>query len=435
MADEVVQDSGDDLSKAEAILGDDSSDESSSDETVDDSDKFASDESTEDDTQTDDESTEETSDTESDTTDEESGSDEDSETEDTPEDEKKEDVVEDKITRPSFKALQKAYPDIFKKFPELRQVYFRDAQFGAMFTSPEEARITVETAENFDFIQGQLASGNIDAIVQNLQPATQEVMADKILSSLYEVNPKLYFRSIAPAFSEMLNNAFKKGQSENNENLQRSVLNLCGFLYGKRELPKLPTDVKADPRVQQELETLRAERVRDFNQKASGFERSVEGDIETRLKKSIINGLDPNNELSDFTKNAVVEDVITKIGNVVKKDAKFLSTLRLAYRKAAKVGFTDNMKSQIISAYMGRVNSLVPKLRSQARSEALGKKKNPNAPQGNKTIKKESMNSPMRSSSGGKVNIGNNVPTSKIDYRRTTFDDIYNGKATLKSGR
>src|SRR5690606_17329467 len=52
--------------------------------------------------------------------------------------------------RPTYQELKKADPDIFKKVPGLKDVFFREQKFSETFASVEEAQQAAIKAENFD---------------------------------------------------------------------------------------------------------------------------------------------------------------------------------------------------------------------------------------------------------------------------------------------
>lgn len=364
----------------------------------------------------------------------------------TPEEETPEEIVEDEsipkiedqITRPSFKAVQKKYPNIFKEFPEMKEMYFRDSAYGAIFTSIDDAKQTAVVAEVFNDINHKLSTGDITGVISAIGEQTLPNFAENVLFAIRDVSPKDYFRAISPAISEILNAAYNDGEKKGNRQLQLSVKNLCNFLYDKPELPKLPNKAP-NPVVDSKLRELEERERSIVHRESKKFYDSIESAIDNKLKSWVLNGLDPNNEMSPFVKDAIINATLNDIQQLTRKDQQFMSTLKLMYNKAAKVGWTDAMKSQIISSYLGRVKDSVGSIKSRRRLEALGKrlkeKENFNPNKTSKTSR--TFTSPSNGSSKNQnknfTSIRDkNVNASKIDMRKTSEMDVLNGKAILR---
>src|SRR6266705_484539 len=105
-------------------------------------------------------------DKESEETTEEEDKDEDEEESEDEELEEDKEVEEDEkeldlVTRASD--IKKAYPDFFKKFPDVRAAIYRDIQFSQYFASPQDAQVAAERADVLGRIEQDIINdGNPD---------------------------------------------------------------------------------------------------------------------------------------------------------------------------------------------------------------------------------------------------------------------------------
>ena len=340
-----------------------------------------------------------------------------------------------KVSRPSFQEIQKEYPDIFTKFPELREIYHRDAAvFGStgIFSSVEEAREASSKSNTLDETNNALSQGDFKGVLESLDERTLVNFVEELPSTLGKINPKLFYQLSAPIFSDMLNAAWRKAEKINSENFKHSILNVCEFLYGRQELPKLITSRINDPRLEEERKELDSTRSKIHQEQNYNFQNSTNKIIERRLNDLILDGLDPTNELPEFTKKAIAKEVMDRVVQIVAKDSNLKAELQALFVRAEKRGWPIELKTQIISRYLGRVKGSIASLKSQIKSEALGRRTRPTGPR-----KLEPRDRSERSSSRGgqqqqRTVSSRSLDPKKVDWRQTSDDDLLSDKVVLK---
>ena len=135
------------------------------------------------------------------------------------------------------------------------------------------------------------------------------------------------------------------------------------------------------------------------------------------------NKIDPDEVLSPFIRNTIIERVIADIGSTLQADKNHLTYMDSLWSRARQNGRTDNDKARIIAAYLARARSLAPSLRSKYVSEAMGRKvRDVNQ----KRVKVSSVQD--RIPANGRVAVGGNkgYNPKSIDYRKTSDYDILN---------
>src|SRR5260221_6403855 len=340
-----------------------------------------------------------------------------------------------KVSRPSFQEIQKEYPDIFTKFPELREIYHRDAAvFGStgIFSSVEEAREASSKSNTLDETNNALSQGDFKGVLESLDERTLVNFVEELPSTLGKINPKLFYQLSAPIFSDMLNAAWRKAEKINSENFKHSILNVCEFLYGRQELPKLITSRINDPRLEEERKELDSTRSKIHQEQNYNFQNSTNKIIYRRFNNLILDGLNPMNELTKFTKKAIAKEVMDRVVQIVAKDSNLKAELQALFVRAEKRGWPIELKTQIISRYLGRVKGSIASLKSQIKSEALSRRTRPTGPR-----KLEPRDRSERSNSSGKSNQQRTVSSrsldpKKVDWRQTSDDDLLSDKVVLK---
>src|SRR6266850_961546 len=83
------------------------------------------------------------------------------------EENEEEELPETKL-RPSIKSITKEFPEaekIFKKYPQLRDAYYREGKFSQLYATIEDAEEASVKAESLDAINADLMDGNTKDIL------------------------------------------------------------------------------------------------------------------------------------------------------------------------------------------------------------------------------------------------------------------------------
>jgi hypothetical protein len=336
--------------------------------------------------------------------------------------EKKDDEVTDDRRVPSIKAIRKEYPDFFKKFPHVRAAIAEHQQFRGVFDSVEDAREAVEHQQNFMEISSSLFKGDFGTLLDEMQKAEPDSvprLVKKILPTLLEKDRNLYMDVSEPAIKLFIKAAHDRGHSEGNKNLANAALHLAQFLTGKAEVPE--TDFRPDPRDA------------EFNKKISDFEtaklndatQQVDSSIGTQLASLVEKAIDPQNVMKDLTKKALVRQVISDIVEETAKDEAHHQRMQRLWGNAKRSSYASGHISRIITASLERAKQVLPTYARKVREE-----------HGIKTQADNGQRKPLVTRP-----IGGNTPAPKtiretnprkIDWAKTSDEDILSGKATLK---
>jgi len=294
----------------------------------------------------------------------------DDEEEESSEESEEEDLEEPEITRPSWKEIKDKFPELAKN-KDFREMFHREKAYTEIYPTIEEARDASEKAKVLDFFEGTLDSGDPEPFIRSLDENTAPVIAERFLPTLAKVNPKLFGLATKPMLVNMLTAAANKANEIQDKNLAMSVRNITKFLFGSPEIPKLAAQ---DPEVEQEKRRLQEQRQTLEQRDQSNFSSKVDSSIGKALEKVILEGLDPKDELSEFTKKALVKQIIEDTRAELLNDTNFKGRIQNLFLQAKKAGFPPDYLPRLVSAYLGRAKTTALTLRAKHKSAAVAKK-------------------------------------------------------------
>ena len=341
--------------------------------------------------------------------------------------------------RPSLKSINESYPDFFKKFPSMRDMYFREAEYAKLFPTIDDAKEASDNNTAFVNIRNDVFNGDGTKFmyaVNNENPQSLEKLASGFLGNLTKINMNAFWRAANPLIEDVSKAMYNKGRLEGDENIKNAALHLSQFFFGKTDIAEGKGTVI--PR-QQEGETEVQREKREWeDRKHLEFRGSIESELRQQLDDLVIgldpktgkSKLDPDEIPSPFIKQTIVDHVVQDIGAALAGDTAHLRYMDSLWSRAKTNGRKSGDKDKIIFAYLNRARSMAPALRSKYVSEALGRRARA---AGEKVKKVESI--PPRTASNGRSSSGDrhDYNPKKIDYRKTSDSDILNDDVKYKN--
>lgn len=353
--------------------------------------------------------------------DEEEPSDDDSEdSEESAEEEPEEDQSDVSL----YQRVKKANPDLFKKYPELKDAIFRDQKFSEVFTTPEEARNAAEAISIYGELESDIVSGKPSRLFESLQKTNKEAFADfahAILPALQEQNKELYGEVLAGPFKLALKSALMQGKRHGNKNLEYAAQHLSDFFFGDTDFENIPSRAKKEP--SEDEKRLAARETEYESRRLRTFHNETNEITIHRLEKEVSKAIEKL-ELNPYTRKKMVGDMIQEIDRMVAKDARHLAGNRSLYEQARSADYSSEWKSRIAAAYLARARAVINIARKKVLDEAELK------PKGNREGK-----IPKRLAPGNTSSNRPEIRSRDIDYRKTSEKDILEGRVTLKGGK
>lgn len=295
------------------------------------------------------------------------------------EEEEKEDEKELELgpRRPTFKEVKAKYPEFFKDFPDLREAFFRESEYTKVFSTVEDAKDAAEELSSLSVVRDKVLEGDFGAILESAREAdvaSYDKLVANILPDLYKLDQAAFLTAITPSIENMLRTAHRDAVASQNEDLQNSALHISKWFFGTEEVATgKTTTVKATPVESKETKALAAERAEFEATKFRDAYGGVISDRDVAMENLILKGLDPDGELTKYVKTKLIKDVIDEVDKALQKDSSHMALMNAKWRRAKQEGYSADVKSNILSAYLGRAKSLIPSIRSRLRAEATGK--------------------------------------------------------------
>lgn len=370
---------------------------------------------------------------------------EEEEQEETPEEEEKEEEEEEEkeeeepekeeeperdLGTVSLKTLQEEYPGIFKKYPQLRRNLVAGHAVFSLYSSVEEMEKVAADTETYQMFDRSISEGDPTLVLSSLKRYDEKALGKFVENfgpTVNEMSPELFKKHIAhPIIANFLQECILEGQKLGNKDIHYGARHLAKMLYGTRdgsvpEVPKLIRKRELDP----EKVQLEREKMEFANAKLTDFQNGVWARAKDMFLPEIQRAIDPKNELNDFVRNALVDRVAQDIGLELAQDRLYSENINNHWRAAQRNGFRPETRARVISAFLARARQALRRIAPARLEEAIGR-----TPQSKKK-KVESITRKAQlqgSAPGGKR--GGRVDSSKIDWTKTTSEDVLNDRIT-----
>lgn len=315
-----------------------------------------------------------------DKTDEEEDEDEDKEDEDK-EDEDDEDEEDKEVVNAisSYHEVKTKYPEFFKEFPDVKNALFREGKYAELFASPDEAKDASDKAATLDVIEKEiLVDGDptnlLNTVAKENKDAFQK-LAFNILPYLQKNDKDLYLEVAALPIKQLLRAAYREGKG-NETNLGKAAAYIHQFFFNNTNVDEAikaesgggTGDDKETPKekaLRERLEKLEGNKAQEFGQ-------SADTSYVNKMTSYVMDGLNKDDRLTDYTKTKLVEDILLDIKKQLSDDKKYVRQIQSIQQEAKASGFTNNdLKSRLINTALVRAKSLVPEVRKRLVAEAI----------------------------------------------------------------
>lgn len=334
--------------------------------------------------------------------------------------------------RPTVKQIEKEFPEFFKKFPSMKDVYFREKEFTSLFPTVELAKDAQEAATALNDFRSDLFTGNGELFTSALKEAGElDKFSRNFLSNLQKSDKDSYWTAITPTLENLVRGFYRDGVKRGDKNVQLSAENLSIYLFDTAEVAEgkktfIKEEPKPDSKLEREKQDFAREKFKDFN-------INVQEGCFTGIKDII--ALDKIENLSATAQKLLLKEIIAEVDNQITKDTSHMTFVNSLWQKTKNSGYTSDLKSRIISAYLERAKSLVPSIRRRLLADVLGT--SPEESRRKRDIVERAQSRKEPGSSGRPVSGSQTrTPSAKsIDWNKTSDMDFLNDNTTLKKGR
>lgn len=280
--------------------------------------------------------------------------------------------------RPSLtkKEIVAAYPDIFKKFPQLERSIYRDRQFSELFPTIADAKIAIERASTLDNAEAGLFRGEINDILESVKSQDKEAflrIVDNFLPTIDKLDRGAYLHILGNVGKGFIKSLVAEAGRFGKETEQGKTLNDTGlvlhqFLFGNSEW-KEPTslakpisedDKKVNNREQELIKQRFIDVQSDLNERATNA-----------VKATIIQYIDPKESMSEYVKSKAIDDCGSQLTEQISTDKSFLTRMDALWKAAMDSNFNKASLDKIKSTYFAKAQTLLPEIIKGVRVKAL----------------------------------------------------------------
>jgi hypothetical protein len=407
---------------------DNSGDDADDDRVDDDSDEEESDSSDEEEEDSEEESSEEDNESEdSDSKEKKKGKSKDSDEED--EEEEDEDEDKDKKnknagrqhSRPSFRDIKTAFPEFFKKFPDLRDAFFRERKYTEIFPTVDDAREAASIAASFGEISNSLIKGDPSVLLSNLAEANTEAfreVAKNLLPTIHSLDRETFFEITTPLFERFVQSMDREGARTGDVNLRKAALIVGKFMTGELKIPNSSSSRENPERIKFE-----EDKNRFFQQRHQQQLEDLHTTTRAEVEELIAESLEDIDGLTKWERRKLSEDILKKVDKSLAQDERHQALIRSMLKRWVNSNYSLAQKKQLTSAYLTRAKQLIEPTRDRILKDA---KKKPVR----KVVREDKQNrqedTESRSSGSDALN------PRKIDWSKTTDRDFLDDKVTLR---
>lgn len=314
-----------------------------------------------------------------------------------------------------YKQLKKDNPEIFKKYPELRSVIFREQKYSELFPTVEDASEAQTKLKSIDQLESDLISGNSENLFEAIISTDKEAfggLAVNLLPTIAKLDKDVYAEIIKLPIKRAVQQAYLQAKKAGNTNLMNSALYLDQFYFGEDgigEDPKVKIANKSEKSPEQSK--WEKEKAEHEERLKNDFNTQVVEIIENKLNKEILSSIE-RFEFDPYKRRNVARDINTEVNRLLASDKRYQASIKSLYSQAQSAKFNGDWKVRITNAYLTRAKAVLPLAKKKVIDEATGK------PSGEKKLIKRLTPS---NSSG---TVPTKLDVKRIDKNKTSEMDI-----------
>ena len=339
--------------------------------------------------------------------------------------------------RPTMQQLREEFPELFKKFPSLRDIYYREQEFTQIFPTVEDAKESAAYSSSFTELTDKVLRSDTEGILTAIKETDGKAfskISQDILPTLYKMSPDLHWQATLPLMQNLVRGFYLDGKRRGDENVINSAEYLSDFIFGDIKIARGEKSVVPErDEESEERKELNAERAKFFVDRVDSFTAAIKTQADETLRRSVTEGgkVDPDGVFSDFIKETIVGKVLQEVDNQLVADKAHMRYMSSLWDKAKREGFNDEWKSRILSAYLARAKSLIPTVRAKFVSEAQGGAARASAKKNEITDRNATRREP---GSGRTSREGGNgaLDAKRIDWSQTSDMDLLEDRITFR---
>lgn len=288
-------------------------------------------------------------------------------------------VDEDKLElteAPSRKEILAAYPDLYKKFPQLEKAVYREKAYSELLPTIQDAKLAVEKASLLDQYDKEIMGGSTESLLSTVKDTDKEAFAkvvDNYLPTLYKVDQQSYYHTIGNVIKHTIISMVRDGKEKADEELSTAAAVLNQYIFGTTKFTH-PTNLSQEEvdGESKKKEDQISQREKDLIEKSFNNAREDIGfRVDNILKASVDKAIDPADSMTEYVKRTATREVLEGLEDLIQRDTRFKTIYDKLWERAFENDFDKESMDKIKKAYLSKAQTLLPILIKRARNEAL----------------------------------------------------------------
>lgn len=282
---------------------------------------------------------------------------------------------------PKMRDIKAAYPDILKKFPALKHIFYREQAFAEVFPTVKDAKSAKESIEQFNNFQSELLNGNIENVlktVKNTNPKAFEKIAGNFLDTLTKIDTNSHLHTtvqVTKAVLNHINKAAKQNLQRNPNDKYAEQLEIASeliheALYNTKEVSEYKTVATKDEENPEEAK-LKTERENFEKTRYSTAFSTVSSKINNILTNAVAKEIDTRNILTPYVKSNLIKDVMAECDRQLISDNRFKGLIDKLWLNARNNNYSDESLNKIQTAIKEKARTILPGIMRAKKGEAL----------------------------------------------------------------
>jgi len=273
----------------------------------------------------------------------------------------------------------KAYPDIFKKFPDLEKKIYRGEKYEEIFPTLKDANDAKERAETLSGAEQLLFAGDVTDILKSVRNEDEEAfkrIVENFLPTIERLDKSVYLHVMGNVGRFFIKNMLAEAQrfgkdTEQYKALVGSATIQNQFLFGNSQFQELVPLAKpvseGDKRVSEREQQL-------INQRFVEVRDDLIERADNAITATINKYIDPRESMSSYVRAKAVDDVKRLLDNAIGNDTRFKGNLDHLWQNLIAQDFNKSAQEAIKNAYFNKAKTLLFDIIKKVRSEALSGK-------------------------------------------------------------
>jgi hypothetical protein len=284
----------------------------------------------------------------------------------------KPDDVGDIEAPPRKKEILKEYPELFKKFPFLEKMMYRDREYSQLFGSFDDAKEIAERSESFNSFETQLLAGNTEEILKGVKETDEKafnIIVDDYLPTLAKVDKDAYFHVVGNLNRRLIMEMVQEANDTDNEDLKQAALLVNQFVFGSSKFVAPSNRVEKKPAG--EDSEAEQERLSFTKERFETARDDLQTRVDNTLRATISDYIDPKGNMTSYVKKNAIADAMRILSSSIASDGSVVKNLDRLWRSAFESKFSKDSLSKIQSFYLSKAKSNLRNAILKARTEAL----------------------------------------------------------------